>query len=169
MLQQGDLIFTRGRGFFSHYFAKTSVYDQRFSHVGIVVFDHKHHFGVRHALADEITGKGFVQTDSLETFLADSQYWAVYRLLLPMPLREKMIAFSEQLERNHTPFDYEFNLNDAGRAVYCTELIWYSVKQTAHLDLLSKNYKNNTKNKIIPIDSLYLNSYVTLVENFRVN
>ncbi len=170
IIQPGDLIFTRGQGFFSHYFAKMSVHDQRFSHVGFIVEDSFHSMGVRHALADEITAQGSVQTSTLYQFLADSQEWAIYRLRFSPSQRQNMINFSLLLEKKQTPFDYHFDLTDQGKAVYCTELVWYSVKQATGIDLIANKYHSSTaKKRIVTLDDLSQNPLVFLVNDFRVS
>uniref|UniRef100_B3EKF4 Permuted papain-like amidase YaeF/Yiix C92 family enzyme n=1 Tax=Chlorobium phaeobacteroides (strain BS1) TaxID=331678 RepID=B3EKF4_CHLPB len=124
-LENGDIILRYGKGLWSQFFRDVSRRDKRFSHAGIVVRE-EGAFYVIHAAAAELTGVGKVTCDPLGAFLEASSDYAVYRLAVSGPVRQK-IAHNA---RNYlgVSFDTSFDLSEQER-LYCTEMVMQAVNK----------------------------------------
>ncbi len=121
VLQNGDLIYRYGNGFFSSYFQGVSDSVKTYSHVGIVHKEGEAIF-VIHSEASELTGVGFVQRQPLVEWLAEVLDWGIYRLDRPQVQRDEIVRLAMIQHTKKTPFDLDFS-NATDEAMYCTELI----------------------------------------------
>lgn len=120
-IQNGDVIYRYGNGFFSKHFRNFSRKEKIYSHAGVINIGNDSVF-VIHSEADEFTGIGGVKRDGLNMFLNDASVWAVYRLKYPGPVRNKVADIALIYVRRNTPFDLKFDYTD-DTSVYCTELV----------------------------------------------
>jgi cell wall-associated NlpC family hydrolase len=156
-LQQGDLVFRRGRGFWSETFSDKA--GSNLSHVGVLIHD-QDGWGVVHAEADDLSLIGGVQRTPLALFLNGTALRHVRRIQMPEAAREKFVQNIREHLRRQTPFDTSLSLEDDATRVYCSELIW-SAAQHAGIelarprDLLGKSY--------ITIDDLFFSPLLTVV------
>ncbi len=148
-VQNGDLIFRKGYGFWAERFEKTSKRDQRYSHCG-VLRPTSQGWVVIHAEADDITGRGEVFAEPIENFCKKSRYIGVYRLNLPPEARR---YFSDAAQNQcGVPFDYLFDPEDH-KKLYCTELLLVALQEAApQLHFAREEYCGV---KIIPLDAFY--------------
>lgn len=131
LFQDGDLIFRKGKGFFSDYFSSAGNLKSPYSHVGIIKVAGGKIF-VIHTEANEFTGEGYAKKEPLETFLSDenASTGAIFRLKeLSRYAGGKVIDVAEEYVKNRVPFDTEFNLTSEDR-LYCTELVWITFKKS---------------------------------------
>lgn len=152
-LEDGDIIYRHGNGFFSDYFRKSSNKEQLYSHVGIIIIDDNRIY-VIHSEASELTGVGGVRKELLSTFLKGISTWAVYRLDTTQIIRDSISYIATQYLNKKTAFDLDFDNTSDGR-VYCTELIALSVNKAAHTDLIKATGRIGDKH-YFAIDDTYL-------------
>jgi hypothetical protein len=127
-LQNGDLVFRYGDGFFSKYFRKASD-DGSYSHVGLVhITEDSIH--IIHTEASEFTGIGYVRRDPLDEFMKNVGAWGIYRLDRPDSIRQLIIEKALVYHFRRVPFDLDFSLDD-DKKLYCTELIAICVNEAA--------------------------------------
>ena len=127
LFENGDLIFREGRGAWSDLFRDFSPNIKTFSHVGLLC-EIDGNLRVLHAEANDWTGRGTVRVTTIDEFTDSSvaRQWAVWRLKLSM--EERNLVVKNALSRQGVSFDVGFNLSDE-RSLYCTELIYVSLKQ----------------------------------------
>jgi hypothetical protein len=77
---------------------------------------------VIHAEADELTGRGAVLLQPLDSFLLGVRRWSVFRTAGDSRQRTRIAALALDCHRSGTPFDTRFDLTDT-TALYCTELV----------------------------------------------
>ncbi len=126
-LQEGDLAFRCGQGFFSH--AVTSAEeDPQYSHVGLLVREGDAWMVVHAVPAEPDFAGDFdrVKADSLTVFFSPGR--AVRGCLVHTGLEDslKLSCLREWalgLARDSVRFDASFSLADSSR-LYCTELVW---------------------------------------------
>lgn len=156
-LAQGDLVFRRGRGFWSETFSDKA--GSNLSHVGVLIHDQEG-WGVVHAEADDLSLIGGVQRTPLGLFLTGSALRHVRRIQMSEGARETFVQNIREHLRQQTPFDTSLSLEDNAARVYCSELIW-SAAQHAGIelaqprDLLGKSY--------ITIDDLFFSPLLSVV------
>ena len=135
-LHEGDLVFRRGHGLWSEFFAEASTHDHRFSHVGVLLRAGKS-WQVAHASANDITGHGRTEAEPLEAFLRGASAFEIRRpQLAPVPLG-LFVEAVRAATLAHTPFDPAFSLTTSER-VYCTELIWLAWTRATGTDPLPR-------------------------------
>lgn len=133
-LAPGDLVFRRGDGPWSSYFADASGGEGFFSHVGLLVRDGEG-WQVVHTEADDRTGIGGVRQDGLAEFLATARGVAVVRPRLAPEEVAAALALARDPDWRAIPFDARFRLDDAGAAMYCTEWIQALVLEATGRDI----------------------------------
>ena len=121
-LHEGDLVFRRGNGRWSGYFAGISGDSGYYSHVGIAVRGDDA-WQVVHSDADDDTGVGGVRTDTLADFLGQARGVAIIRPGLDPAGAAAVVALSGEPHWRDIPFDAAFRLDDGGEAMYCTEWV----------------------------------------------
>ena len=132
LLQDGDLVFRRGRDVMSEMVLSRQA-GSRFSHVGMVVTDGQDR-RVIHAMPDEPGQPGGVREETLVDFLAPTVAGdaAVYRVsALDDTVRQRLHTYL--LAQRGKPFDYDFAQSTPER-LYCSELV-ISVLEQAGLTL----------------------------------
>ncbi|GGA85434.1 hypothetical protein GCM10011521_24860 [Arenimonas soli] len=165
-LRPGDLVFRRGNGLWSGYFAGASGDDGFFSHVGLLVRDGDD-WRVVHTEADDRTGVGGVRTDSLRHFLADAHGVAVVRPRLEPAQAARAVELAHDPVWQAIPFDARFRLDDGGEAMYCTEWIQALVLAATGEDIARPRSRFG-RIKIISIDDLRLSARVEPVFDHRL-
>lgn len=138
VFEEGDIILRYGDGLWSPFFRDISRRDKRFSHAGILVRENGE-ICVVHASAADLTGVGKVSCESLETFLATAADYAVYRLAIPEPVKQRIAANA----RNYLGFSFDssFDLSDKER-LYCTELVMQAVNEAAGFAVIRPTVTN---------------------------
>lgn len=152
VFQNGDLLFRRGNGFFSPYFAHFASKEKEFSHVGILCRNGDSIF-VYHIEADELTGEGNVRKEPLNIFLKDVKHFDVRQLNLTFDDRIAVIHTIDSLYQKQVPFDIDFDLN-THNTFYCTELVAYVLNSALNKHVVVPTLIMNTK-KFYSIDDLY--------------
>lgn len=157
-LREGDLVFRRGRGFWSETFSDRA--GSNLSHVGVVVREGDD-WVVIHAEADDLTLIGGVQSTPLSIFISRTVLRHVRRIQMTDDSRAVFVKNLREHLRRQTPFDTSLSLDDDAQRVYCSELIW-SAAQRAGVELarprelLGKSY--------ITIDDLFFSPLLSVVE-----
>lgn len=148
-VQEGDLVFRRGRGFWSETFSNKA--GSNLSHVGVLL-RHGSDWVVVHSEADELTLEGGVHTTPLAEFLHNTEFYYLRRLTVEQRQLSQFVAHLREHLVRKTPFDTSLTLDDEGERVYCSELIWLAADQAGipmakPRDMLGKAY--------ITIDDLF--------------
>ncbi len=138
LFQEGDLVFRKGKGFFTNFFSSAGRMKTSFSHVGIIQIRENRVY-VIHTEASELTGIGFAKIEPIEVFLNDDNafFGSLYRL------NDKPETYGKAAVRNaagfvkaRVPFDTAFDLGTQDR-LYCTELVWLAYKKVG-IDLVKE-------------------------------
>lgn len=129
----GDIVLSRGSGFWSDVFAGLNRRDRRYSHAGIVVNDGGN-LKVVHAAADDDGSNGSVRLDGFDRFTAEAQWFTLLRLD-DRAAAGRMASAALSMHAAALPFDFEFKLTNE-RAVYCSELVWHALTTALHRDPL---------------------------------
>lgn len=124
LLQEGDLVLRRGRGWRADVVYAASSFEM--THVGILVADGDGSWSVIHAAPPGSESPGGVRSEPLLQFAAEDQAKQVSfeRLQSGRALIDRMVSFARAAARQNIPFDDAFDLSDQ-RALYCTEFIWW--------------------------------------------
>ncbi len=157
--QSGDLIFRKGNGIFSQYFANAGSKEKVYSHVGILRKEGDSTF-VYHIEADEFTGEGNILKEPLNSFLNKVKHYSIRNLNVTYAERDAIIHQADSLLKMKVPFDMDFDASTTDK-FYCTELAAYilnsSVKNSNIQPTLVLNHK-----KYYSVDDLY---YSKIVKN----
>jgi len=156
-LQEGDLVFRRGRGFWSETFSDKA--GSNLSHVGVLIQDHGDWYVV-HAEADDLSLVGGVQRTPLAIFLSETALRHLRRIQMTQVTRDTFVQDIRGHLHRQTPFDTSLTLEDGGARVYCSELIWLAAQHAGielarPRDLLGKSY--------ITIDDLFFSPLLSVV------
>lgn len=165
-LREADLVFRRGNGRWSGYFAGASGGEGFFSHVGVAVRE-ADGWHVVHTEADDRTGVGGVRSDTLEHFLTGAHGVAVVRPRLSEEQLAQAVNLSAQPDWRDIPFDSSFRLDDAGQAMYCTEWVQALVLAATGEDIARPRSYFGTR-AIISVDDLRLSARVEPVLEHRL-
>lgn len=125
-VKHGDVILRSGIGLWSEMFRLRNEYDERFSHVGIVIIEPDEQCFVLHAEGDDLSGEGSVAVVTLDKFVQESELIGIARLrtIDPDLFVENAKTFIGR------PFDWQFDRSET-EAIYCTELIDLALKKTS--------------------------------------
>ncbi len=129
------LIFRLGDGYFSNIFRRVSSEEKRFSHSGII-----HRVGERykvyHIEANELTGKGIVRDEPLESFISHSREWAIYTFNAPDSMKMEIVRQASFFYESKIPFDLDFDLKSDDK-LYCSELVAKSINNAYGEELIT--------------------------------
>ena len=165
-LREADLVFRRGNGLWSGYFAGASGGEGYFSHVGVLVRE-ADGWHVVHTEADDRTGVGGVRSDRLADFLADARGVAVVRPRLSPAQAAAAVGLAAEPRWRGIPFDSRFRLDDDGEAMYCTEWVQALVLAATGEDIARPRSHFGSR-EIISVDDLRLSARVEPVFEHRL-
>jgi hypothetical protein len=140
-INNGDLIFRKGRGVFSDIFRNIGGEDSPFSHVGIIYLENNEVL-VIHTEASEVTGIGYAKKEKLNDFIsvANATKYAFYRVQdIESNEIDSIVHLALSYVSNSIPFDTDFDLMDDDR-LYCTELVYKAFKSVG-FNILEKPNK----------------------------
>lgn len=126
-MQEGDLAFRCGRGFFSRA-VMSAEQEPLYSHVGVLVQEDGQ-WKVVHAVPGETEFSGDfdrVKAEGIGTFFAPDRAFRGCLVHTGLSDEERISALREealQLARDSVRFDGSYTLADSSR-LYCTELVW---------------------------------------------
>lgn len=133
LLQAGDIILKKGKGFVSNKIAEYLDEKIPFSHCAVVLHTDTD-IVILHSVAKEINGKDGVQIAPIEELITDvdKQLFYVLRLkktdAIPGILEKAAVLLSEKAS-----FDYSFNHTEH-TSIYCTELIYMLFQENCPAD-----------------------------------
>lgn len=166
-LRDADLVFRRGNGLWSGYFAGVSGGEGYFSHVGVLVRE-ADGWHVVHTEADDRTGIGGVRSDRLGDFLAEARGVAVVRPQLSEAQLAAAVRLAAEPRWRDIPFDASFRLDDGGAAMYCTEWVQALVLAATGEDIARPRSRFGSR-EIISVDDLRLSARVEPVFEHRLD
>ena len=153
ILKDGDIIFRRGETFISDTIADLSVYDKRFSHVGIIrKIDTL--VSVIHAEGSSNPKDSIVKEESLNSFWMNAKSVGIYRVNELDGHNISTLA----TEFLGLPFDWNFDLNDDTQ-LYCTELVYIIIRSINPEMTLSTVWVDEVNRFVIPIDAISLSGF----------
>lgn len=120
-LRSGDVILRLGHGSSSEYFRLHASRNQEFSHCGIL-YRHRGKWFVLHAELASFRGMDGPVIEGLESFVARSIRWAVYRSTLDDDERIVLCKRALQCVKQHITFDTAFDSTDSTK-LYCSEYV----------------------------------------------
>lgn len=161
-LETGDIVFRRENSFWGDIATSVSRRDGTYSHSGIIIMQNGKPF-VIHAFADTDKKEAKVAMQPLAVFLQNASGVGYFRLNFPEAIRADVAEKAMQYYRRKTPFDDKFSLYD-DKAVYCTELVWASVKSASGYDI-APDKSVLMGRKFIGNDDLYLGGFMTPIAN----
>lgn len=129
------LIVRLGDGYFSNIFRRVSSEEKRYSHSGII-----HRVGERykvyHIEANELTGKGIVRDEPLESFVTHSEEWAIYAINAPDSVKTEIVRQARIFFERKIPFNLDFDLASDDK-LYCSEMVAKSINNAFGKELIS--------------------------------
>jgi hypothetical protein len=126
-LMNGDVVFRIGTGFWSPFFSKANKRNG-FSHLGVIVIENEIPY-ILHAEADDLTLNGGIIKTRFDIFAAESLSFVVKKNNMPHESKELFILELKKMFNSNISFDSDFDLNDGGKKLYCTEFIWLAAKR----------------------------------------
>jgi len=153
-IRDGDIILRMSDSVWSHIFCNYSENDKRFSHLGIVRLK-EDDVTVIHC-EGSFTNKDLgVEELPLEYFLKVATSVGVYRV----KNADGAIISNTAVKYLNYPFDFNFDLDDES-TIYCTELLYHSLKPVKLEHILSTRYAEEVKKNIIPLDAISYSPYI---------
>lgn len=164
-LRPGDILFRRGSGLWTPLFSQASREEGFFSHAGIV-FARAGYLKIVHADADDLSGIGGVREDEIDDFLRDARGVAIGRMKDPSSA-PAIAHLAIQKEWKELPFDVHFTLDDNGKAIYCTEYVWLTIKRASGTDIVPNKTVLAGKTGIA-VDDLLHSPFIRIVYDRRL-
>lgn len=155
-IKSGDLIFRQGNGLWSPYFAGLNS-RSGYSHLGVLFRDGEEVF-VLHADADDLTVEGGAQITALSVFITDSLKVKIMSNRMPEEAKTRFLHHLETMVKDNIPFDGNFDLEDQGTRVYCTEFIWLAAQRAGIFDFGERI--NIAGREVILVDSFFHSSWL---------
>lgn len=124
-LEDGDIICRCKDNFISHFVKYTSVFDPRFSHVGIIEKKNGKCY-VIHSIGMTGTGHSRTIKESLKEFTNNTLDWEIYRIDRNIDSRHKICQIANT--KLGIKYDYLFSLFSDTR-LYCSELVYKCTNQ----------------------------------------
>lgn len=168
-LQNGDLIFRRGRSIESQ-IVLLSDGNSEYSHVGIIYIKNKKPFVIHSVPRENSEEYELIKMESVEVFLSKDKAtrFAVFRLedtLMSISAMASDFAYNCYLRKYC--FDNQYDLL-TDKKLYCTELIWKAYKN-AGLDIVQNRLRDINviiiNKKIIMPSSIIENKYLKLLHS----
>ena len=156
----GDLVFRRGKGFWTKYFINSSTREKRFSHVGMVVSNENDHVLLIHSEADDLTGVGGVGLSNWQSFFNHALECAVFRYNGSHNDLVQIVTKGQQMLG--VPFDASFNMENTNR-LYCTEFIRIAINDGLKTNLVGWTEINGCR--IVAIDDIYRNGFIKVFDS----
>lgn len=160
-LSSGDIVFRTGTSFWTPFFIQANK-RYGYSHLGVVIFEKNIPY-VLHAEADDLTLIGGIKKTLLDIFILESSSYIVKKNNMPSNLKAKFISELIKISYLNIEFDSNFDINDDGKKLYCTEYIWLAAKR-AGLDNFG-NIEFFHGKPFILVDSIYESSYLEAINN----
>lgn len=149
-LQNGDLIFRRGRSTESH---AVFITDRKsnFSHVGIIYIEDKIPFVIHAVPGENKSGPDYIKKEIVEDYLSPEKAseYSVYRSDFSETINKSAALWANKFYLEKRVFDEKYDLSSDDK-LYCTELILKAYRQagyqtltinTTQLNLLIKNFE----------------------------
>lgn len=124
-LEDGDIVCRYKDSFISHCIKYTSVFDPRFSHVGIIEKKNGKCY-VIHSIGMMGTGNSRTIKESLKEFTNNTLDWEIYRIDRNIDSRHKICQIANS--KLGIKYDYLFSLSSDER-LYCSELVFKCTNQ----------------------------------------
>lgn len=123
LLQNGDLIFRRGRSFESHAVLITDS-KSRFSHVGIIWIENETPFVIHSVPGENKSEPDYIRKEKVQEFLApeNASEFSIYRSRFSKEVNTKAAQIANRFYHEKVLFDKSFDLTTTDQ-IYCTELV----------------------------------------------
>ncbi len=123
----GDIVFRVGKSFWTPLFVKVN---QRngFSHLGVVIYENEILY-VIHIESDDLNLEGGIKKTPLNIFISESSDYLVKKNIMPLQIKRKFIYELKKMSYLNIKFDSQFEIDDGGSKLYCTEFIWLAAKR----------------------------------------
>jgi Permuted papain-like amidase enzyme, YaeF/YiiX, C92 family len=184
LLKEGDLVLRLNRDPLSQYIKNFSRHDKRFSHAGIVLYEHGYPY-VFHIVNGVENPDEKLRIDSLSHFCGPrkNMAWGIYRYEMDSLEIKKLREVIHDWYQQGLRFDTAFNLKTDDR-MYCSEMISKALRkatskritiQTTTLtnreaQIFSVYCKHpvsyTSRLQLVAIDELYTNRFCHLVKNY---
>lgn len=156
-LQDGNLIFVRKPGVWGDISQAFSEKDPRYTHVGMISYNAGRPT-VIHADGDPMDPRGQVREEPLDAFIQLAHSVGIYRFKFKESQRHQFILKAREYVQKGYKFNSQFIMGQP-EAFYCTELIWFVVKEVSSLDIVPQK-RIQWQNPYIGLDDLTLNPYL---------
>jgi hypothetical protein len=134
-LQNGDLIFRRGRSVESHAVLITDS-KSRFSHVGIICIENETPFVIHAVPGKNKSGPDYIRKEKVQEFLApeNASEFSIYRSIFSKEINTKAAQIANHLYNKKILFDKSFDLTTTDQ-IYCTELVLIAFQGASNHEL----------------------------------
>ena len=185
LLKEGDLVLRLNRDPLSQYIKNFSRHDKRFSHAGIVLYEHGYPY-VFHIVNGVENPDEKLRMDSLSHFCSPRKNaaWGIYRYDMDTLEMKKMKEVIHQWYQQGLRFDTAFDLKTNDR-MYCSEMIRkallkatakrISIETTSLTDKEARFFSVYIKHpvsytstlQLVAMDDLYENPHCQFVKNYN--
>lgn len=162
-LQDGDLIVSSGKSFFSNELRQWNRRETKYSHCGIIHRDTAGSIQVYHTSGGADGPGRHVRKDPLLLFVHPGQIngFAVFRYGLQAGERKAFLSQLGHYYQEKAPFDLQFDLSDDTK-LYCSELVYKSlVAASGKKELIPLSHAGGKD--FVGVDDLYLNEFSTKI------
>lgn len=150
-LRHGDILFRGRDNSWGELGAMASREDQRYGHVGVVIWRDAE-WQVVSATGNPFESQGGVISEPLKKFIGLSTRIGLYRLRVDADEFEAFLNGIETHAVQKTRFDRLYDISDS-EAVYCSELIWLCLNAALGKDVISDKTEWRGR-KVIALDDL---------------
>lgn len=165
-LQDGNLIFVRKPGVWGDISQAFSEKDPRYTHVGMISFNQGRPT-VIHADGDPMDPQGQVREEPLEAFIQLANAVGIYAFAFNDQQKQQFVIKARDYVKKGYKFNSQFILGQP-ESFYCTELIWYVVKETTLVDIVPIK-RIQWQNPYIGLDDLTINPYLKEISALESN
>jgi uncharacterized protein YycO len=165
-LKDGQLIFVTKPGFWGDVAQAFSEKDKRFAHVGLIAKSMNGELTVINADGNPVDPKGSVREEPLKNFMAFATHVGIYEFKLENNITNRIIDKARYYVSQGYEFNSQFKLGQTN-SLYCTELIWVSIKEVTHIDVVP-NKRVHWGYEYIGIDDLTINPFTQPVIELKL-
>lgn len=139
LLQHGDVILRRGYGMVSRMIATRLEGKYGISHCGVII-EREGELYVVHTVSSNVSEIDGMQVHSIGEFVRQSQPQSiVVNRLVDRGAADLLAEGALDYLKAEMLFDHDFNIHDSTH-LYCSEMIWRSLKNKAGIDLFEGLY-----------------------------
>jgi len=169
LIHNGDIILRHGYGMASDIIVNTLNEEYDVSHCA-VISKSNNQINVIHSVSQSLSDFDGVQIQSLDRFITDCKKNSIIivRYKNPKNTDNKIIVEKAAYYLSKKiPFDNDFDIEDSSK-IYCTELIWRTIKEGFHEDIFKNQIKDKNNINQYKFQALWDTSHFEIIINHHL-